>query len=289
MPHELAVVVSTFERPDHLERCLASLELQRGVEGRFEVVVTDDGSRDDTLERVAALARRVSFPLRFTTHAHDGFRLARCRNAGIAASSADYLLFTDGDCVFPPDHLRVHLEERRRGFATAGDCLRLDRATSARMTLDLIQRGDIAGLVPAGERRRLRRKAMRAAIYQLLRVPMRPRLSGNNIGAWRIDLECVNGFDERFVGWGFEDRDLQRRLAMIGVRPRSVLSRTAPIHLWHEPHASFSRDGWGTANRAWYSRRRCPAFCVDGLVTWTDHEPSLPLRGTESRAVRRAA
>ncbi len=40
---EIAVVVSTFERLGHLRRCLASLAAQRGVEGRFEVVVTDDG------------------------------------------------------------------------------------------------------------------------------------------------------------------------------------------------------------------------------------------------------
>ncbi len=104
---ELAVIVSTFERPGHLSRCLASLEAQRGVDGLFEVVVTDDGSRDTTLRLIADTARRVSFPLTFTTHQHDGFRLARCRNEGVAASTAPYLLFTDGDCILPPDHLRI--------------------------------------------------------------------------------------------------------------------------------------------------------------------------------------
>lgn len=75
---EIAVIVSTFERPGHLLRCLASLEAQRDVEGLFEVVVTDDGSRDKTLRLVADAAREAPFPLTFTTHPHDGFRLARC-------------------------------------------------------------------------------------------------------------------------------------------------------------------------------------------------------------------
>ena len=101
---EIAVVISTFERPGHLERCLASLEGQRGVEGLFEVVVADDGSRDETLRLLAAASRRLSFPLTFTTHTHEGFRLARCRNEGVAASTAPYLLFTDGDCILPPNH-----------------------------------------------------------------------------------------------------------------------------------------------------------------------------------------
>ena len=71
MVAEIAVIVSTFERPGHLERCLASLVGQRGAEGRFEVVVTDDGSRDETLRLLAAAVGRLPFPCRFTTHAHE--------------------------------------------------------------------------------------------------------------------------------------------------------------------------------------------------------------------------
>ena len=121
---DIAVIISTFERPAHLARCLASLEAQEGVDGRFEVVVTDDGSRDDTLRLVSTTARRVDFPLTFTTHDHDGFRLARCRNEGVAASSAPYLLFTDGDCLLPRDHLRLHLAARRRSVVVGGDSTR---------------------------------------------------------------------------------------------------------------------------------------------------------------------
>lgn len=289
MPHDIAVVISTFERPDHLQRCLASIEVQRGVEGRFEVVVTDDGSRDDTLARVDAVARRVAFPLRYTTHSHKGFRLARCRNAGIAASSADYLLFTDGDCVLPPDHLHIHLEERRPGFVAAGQCVRLDRPASALVTHDLIRLGDVMRLVPRSELARLRRKARRAAAYSFLRVPLRPRLTGSNIGAWREDLERVNGFDERFVGWGLEDVDLQRRLAAVGVRARPVMHRTATVHLWHEPAPSFARNGAGTPNQRYFLRRSWTPFCADGLVKDTDDLATVPLPARVAVPARRAA
>ena len=48
---EIAVVLTTYERPEHLERSLASLALQQGVDGKFEVIVTDDGSQDRTPSR----------------------------------------------------------------------------------------------------------------------------------------------------------------------------------------------------------------------------------------------
>src|SRR5262245_52434531 len=112
---EIAVLVPTFERPHHLRRCLQSLALQDGVTDRMEVIVTDDGSRDQTPELVAEFAASAPFPVRFTTHSHKGFRLAKCRNAGVAISSAPYLLFTDGDCVLPADHVRWHLAYRAAG------------------------------------------------------------------------------------------------------------------------------------------------------------------------------
>lgn len=277
---DIAILVSTYQRPEHLRRCLLSIERQRGVDGRFEVVVTDDGSGDETHRLIVDTARRMPFRLTFTTHDHHGFRLSRCRNEGVAASTAEYLLFTDGDCILPPDHIRIHLEERRRGCVSASDCLRLDRAASDVINDSVITEWSVPRLVPHRERRRMLGKAVRAMWYSACRVPMRPRLSGNNIAVWRSDFERVNGFDEEFVGWGLEDRDLQRRLAMIGVRVRSILHRTAPIHLWHEPAPSFRRNGMGTDNLHYYSRPSVTPYCGNGLLKPDDWRcpTTVPLR-----------
>ncbi len=287
---DIAVIISTFERPGHLQRCLASLAVQEGVAGRFEVVVTDDGSRDETLRLVATVARHSAFPLSFTTHDHDGFCLARCRNEGVAASTAPYILFSDGDCVFPRDHLRQHLAARRRGLIVGGDCVRLDEATSARIDANTILRGDITRLVPRAEKRRMLFKGLRAKAYQWARLPMRPRLSGNNIALWREDYERINGFDEQFVGWGLEDRDLQYRLERIGVRVRSILLETAPIHLWHPPAPSFARNGVGTSNLSYFkSVRGRPVRCTAGLVKLDERPHTIAFPNPAAAAPRRHA
>jgi glycosyltransferase involved in cell wall biosynthesis len=287
---DIAVIVSTFARPGHLERCLASIEAQRGVTGRFEVVVTDDGSQDETLRLLATTARRVDFPLTFTTHEHDGFRLARCRNEGVAASRAPYLLFTDGDCILPRDHLRIHLDVRRPGRIVAGDCLRLDEATSTAIDADSLRAGRFPHPLPANERLRLALKGLRAKVYEACRTPVRPRLSGNNIGIWRTDYERVNGFDEQFVGWGLEDRDLQVRLERLGLRAWSILLHTAPVHLWHPPAPSFARNNEGTANLDYFdSLESRPTFCEDGLVKPVDVPAIVPLPRTPMGPARRVA
>jgi GT2 family glycosyltransferase len=265
MTLHLAVIVTTFQRPYNLERCLISIAAQRNVDGCFEVMVADDGSTDGTFDVVRSMAHRASFRLGFTTHAHDGFHVARCRNEGARVTSAPYILFIDGDCVLPPDHLQIHLAARRPNTVVGSDCARLGETDSAKITGADIRRWTCDGWAPPEEKRRLRLKAMRAKFYQVLRVPMRPRLTGNNIALWRSDFERVNGFDERFVGWGFEDTDLQSRLERAGLSIRSILSRSTPLHLWHPQDPSFARNGIGTANRRLYLSGHRPIVSGTGL------------------------
>src|SRR6478736_3313205 len=60
---EIAVIVSTYQRPAHLERSLLSLAHQRGVDDKYEVIVTDDGSTDSTQSIVRKFARAAKFPV----------------------------------------------------------------------------------------------------------------------------------------------------------------------------------------------------------------------------------
>jgi glycosyltransferase involved in cell wall biosynthesis len=282
---QIAVVVSTFQRPDHLERCLVSIGAQRGVEGRFEVAVTDDGSEDNTVDLVKSFARQARFRVAITTHDHRGFHLARCRNEGVRATRAPYLLFTDGDCIFPPDHLAVHLDAQRPGTAVAGDSLRLDKSATLRIDRQSILDWEVEAWVSPAERQRLRQKARWAKVYQALRVPMRPRLTGNNIALWRADFERVNGFDERFVGWGLEDRDIQSRLERAGLKVRSIIARSTPIHLWHPHDPTFARDNVNTPNREIYRSADRPVFCRQGLVGEAPSDrPTLVWSGDSERA-----
>ena len=75
----------------------------------------------------------------------------------------------------------------------------------------------------------------------------------------------MNGFDENFVGWGLEDRDLQRRLLMLGIRSYSILHKTAAYHLWHPTAPSFARNNHGTRNLEYYQNKSVSMRCQVGL------------------------
>ncbi|MFM7070600.1 MAG: glycosyltransferase [Planctomycetota bacterium] len=269
----ISLLVSSYNKPEHLRRCLVSIACQQGLDSPPEVVVTDDGSDDETLRVIDDFAAESGFPTVLTTHPHDGFQLARCRNDGVRASSAPYLLFLDGDCVLPADHVQWHLRFRQPGTAIAGDCLRLSREVSDQVTMDIIHAGDFQSWGSDVEHRRLRRRHRSTILYRWIPHPRKPTLIGNNIGLWRADYERVNGFDEEFRGWGCEDDDFSRRLRRVGIKIRSILRHTRTFHLWHPVDVTAPKSWKEGMNVAKLMQTR-PAFCQRGLVDTRPRESS---------------
>jgi glycosyltransferase involved in cell wall biosynthesis len=261
---ELSVILSTYERPRHLERSLASLAIQQGVQGRFEVVVADDGSQDETHAIVQRFAQSVDFPIQLATHPHDGFRLAFCRNEGVRASRGSYLLFTDSDCIFPPDHLQKHLLARRPGLVRTGNAYRLKRALSERIDRASIVSGEYLHWVPRYLQRRMFRRWLNDRYYEIVRHPTKPKLSGCDCGIWRCDFEAVNGFDEDFRGWGCEDDDLGLRLRGAGLRIATIVRYTRVCHLWH-PFDPTHPGSWRNGRNVSRLAEPRPVRCVNGL------------------------
>jgi glycosyltransferase involved in cell wall biosynthesis len=98
----VGIVICTWNRGESLRATLLSLQEQAVPPGvAVEVVVVDNNSNDDTRAVVEALGAGWRLgQLRYVFEARQGKQFAL--NAGIAASSASLLAFTDDDILFPP-------------------------------------------------------------------------------------------------------------------------------------------------------------------------------------------
>ncbi len=275
---EAAIIVCTYQRPRNLIACLSSIAAQTGVDEQFEVVVADDGSNDETPDLVSEFRRRAGFPVRFTTHRHEGFHPARCRNEGVLASNAPYLLFLDGDCVIPRDHVRNHLEQRRPQTVCGGDCFRLTEEQSDHLAGGVDRMESLERFVTLRERLRVTRNHLDAKLNWLLRNASKPKLFAGNIGIWRRDLELVNGFDQKFLDWGGEDDDLRVRLIQAGLTIRSIRDRAHTYHLWHPPDPTVPARWMDGCNAPYLWRRFRLTGCIDGLVKRRMEDLSIRVR-----------
>jgi glycosyltransferase involved in cell wall biosynthesis len=125
----IAVIVATYNRPDALAALLDGYLHQDDRD--FEVIVADDGSTDEVRQTVAAYVRRVPFALTHLWHEDRGFRATVIRNRGLAATNADYVIYTDGDCIPPRDFVSRHRLLAEPGYFLSGNRLLLNESFTA--------------------------------------------------------------------------------------------------------------------------------------------------------------
>jgi len=245
----ISVIVTTYNRPDALRAVLAGLLAQ--VDRAFEILVADDGSRTDTRELVEATARASPLPLRHVWQEDKGFRAGAARNRAAAAAQGDYLIFLDGDCVPRPDWIARHRALAQRRWMVAGNRVLLSEPFT-RLVLASgtpVHQWTEAQWQAAAARGDINRtRPLRTySLGPLRKLAARrwQRVRTCNLGVWMRDFRAVNGFDEVFEGWGFEDSDLAVRLINHGTRRKEGAFATGVLHLWHrENERKFEGVNW---------------------------------------------
>jgi glycosyltransferase involved in cell wall biosynthesis len=124
-PVTASVVIPTYNRGRVVVEAIESALAQTHRD--LEVIVVDDGSTDDTAERVG---RMRDARVRYLRRPHSGVSAAR--NAGIAAATGDLVAFLDSDDLWKPDKVEAEIAALARYPSAGGvfsDLEKVDGAT----------------------------------------------------------------------------------------------------------------------------------------------------------------
>jgi glycosyltransferase involved in cell wall biosynthesis len=260
----LSAAVTTYNRPDALRAVLEGLAAQ--ADRGFEVIVADDGSREDTRALVDQMSPGFPVPLVHVWQEDKGFRAGAARNRATERARGDYVVFLDGDCVPRPDFIARHRALAERGWMVAGNRILLSEAFTARALREHLPLHQWS----APQWREARRRGDINRTLPLVHLPLGPlskiaasrwqRVRTCNLGVWTDDFRRVRGFDETFEGWGFEDSDLAVRLLNAGVRRKEGAFATGVLHLWHrENDRRHEGRNWDLLQQRIRARETLPA------------------------------
>jgi GT2 family glycosyltransferase len=200
---EMTVTVVTRNRARVLGHCLRRLADQSLDPSRYEIVVVDDASTDETTAVIAAAQREARCQIRaFRFPEHRG--LSAARNRSVREACGAVIVFVDSDGLVPPSFLSVHLAAHQESHG------------------DVICRGPIVTV-------------------DSLRHPFAARWSildlntsffdTSNASVRREHLLGAGLFDQRLADW--EGLEMGLRLRQLGLR--RVYRANAPLYHYQPP------------------------------------------------------
>lgn len=217
----LSVIIPVRNRSGtRLDNCLRSLRWQQDLEpSQIEVIVSDLASDPEHQVAIDATAERHSARV-VRVQSTKVWNRSWALNVGIRAAGGERVMCTDADMIFSPDFLKNVLA----AFSGATEPLVLCRCHDLPESVEE-RPYELADFPSLRERAELRDTVGTGACQ----------------AAKRSFFEEVRGYDEKYVFWGNEDKDMVARAEVFGLKAHWLREPTCMLHQWHPTHKMDKR------------------------------------------------
>lgn len=258
---KVSVIVPVYNRLEHLRAlfiCLLNQKIQP-----YELIITDDGSSEKVLDYIDDLIESAKFKIKHIYQEDKGFRKTRALNNAVRESEGDYLIFCDQDLIFPDDYIEKILKNAKKNEYLMGRAHNTEFDEKNIILKKLNETKDyslIEEVIPKSysedmlHQYKLDKK--RRILQRLFLNKRGIRLAGMSYGLFKDDYLKVNGYDEKYQGWGYEDDDFGNRLCVSRVKSRELKTDMIQLHLYHP----FDPSKKKSLNEEYYYKRKKEIF-----------------------------
>lgn len=235
-PASVGIIISTYNNPEWLRKTLWGYIYQ--TYPFSEIIIADDGSGKETEDLIKEY--KIAFPcLKHVWHRDNGFQKPLILNKALSEAEAEYLIFTDQDCIPREDFVETHVKYAEEGYFLSGGYFKLPMSISKQIDKDDIKSKrafDFRWLRSQGLKTTFKcTKLTRSPFFSFLMntiTPARASWNGCNASGWRDDFLEIRGFNEE-MGYGGEDREFGERLNNKGIKSKQLRYSAICIHLDH--------------------------------------------------------
>lgn len=236
MGKKCSIIIPTKDKNSRLYLTLKCLEPQ--MTDDTEVLVVFDGCKEETLAEFATFTWNMD--LRPIVSKQNVGRAA-ARNLGLKEATGDIVIFLDDDRLTRSDFIKGHLARH-----TGEPCVVLGERMDAKVTedelLELMKENDLEDVLKF-----VSEHSKKEFYYNIKKLFVRNPFGKirfmtfitGNVSIDRSLMTEIEGFDESFKGWGYEDTDVGYRLALKDV-PYYQDNSIICYHLLH-PHVKAQK------------------------------------------------
>lgn len=255
---KIACIVTVYNRFNYVRniiKCLKNQTLQID-----ELILVDDGSSESILESIEDLLQDCKFNVIHVFQEDIAFRLARSRNNGVRVTDSDFLIFCDQDIIFADDFIEtVYNSAKKKSIlmtrvptTTETEKNLIEKYIADEKNFEFIYNNIFDNEI----NNILKKVCKKDRFYNLLyKFKLRDRgakMAGVFFALYKKDFININGFDEKYIGWGEEDDDFCNRFYKYGGFVEPLKLKMFPIHLYHP----FTPSKGNSPNWEYYQKRK---------------------------------
>lgn len=258
MNESISLIVTLYNRLEYARNMILSLLNQ--TKQIDELIFADDGSKEYVLEYIKDLLPRCKFKIKYVIQEDIGFRLARSRNNGARIAEGKFLIFMDQDVIFDQDFIEKIYNSRKKKRLIFSEAL--GSSEKERNMIQSILKQDeynyqkIYSIMSIEKKKEQDQIVKKEKLYNILyNLKLRTRgakIVGLIFALYKEDFINLNGFDEKYIGWGHEDDDFGNRFFKYGGKTYSFKMEQYPIHMYHKSASPKE----GSVNESYYRQRK---------------------------------
>ncbi|WP_291952567.1 glycosyltransferase [Campylobacter sp.] len=238
-PQTCSLIITTYNQKERLALVLDSVKNLSILPD--EVLIADDGSKEDTAKLIQIYQKDFPCVLRHIWQEDDGFRLSMIRNKAINASSAEYIILIDGDMILEKDFVKNHLEFAEKKVFLQGSRVILDEKESK----ELLDKNDFNLAFVKKSFKNQKNTFLAWCVYKFSKLDKKifkksqliKGIRGCNMSFYKSDFEAIDGFNEKFIGWGREDSEFVARFLFNNGTFKRLKFNALAYHIYHKENA----------------------------------------------------
>ena len=261
MNKKISVIVPVYNRLEHLRALCQCLIKQE--EKPYELIISDDGSSEKIIDFISDLLPKINFKIKHIYQEDLGFRKTRALNNAVREAEGEILVFCDQDLIFPENYIKNIIKElKEKSFLMSRPVSVNEREKN--IILEKLNNGEeyskILNFIPNEYKLSVEKTLKKDRLRRILNIfklnKRGIRLVGMSYVMYKKDYIAVNGYDEKYMGWGYEDDDFGNRLYVYGVKGREYTKNPIQLHLYHP----FDPTKKQSANEEYYYMRKKEIF-----------------------------